>query len=34
VLAAAAAKDRMAGKFNRGSSLRNQLERSAQPLMF
>jgi uncharacterized membrane protein len=34
MLAAAAAKERMAGKFNRGSSLRNQLERSAQPLMF
>jgi uncharacterized membrane protein len=34
MLAAAVAKDRMAGKFNRGSSLRNQLERSAQPLMF
>ena len=34
MLAAAVVKDRMAGKFNRGSSLRNQLERSAQPLMF
>ena len=34
MLAAAAAKDRMAGKFNRGSSLRNQLTRAAQPLMF
>jgi uncharacterized membrane protein len=34
MLAAAVAKDRMAGKFNRGSSLRNQLNRAAQPLMF
>jgi len=34
MLAVAALKDWMAGKFNRGSSLRNQLERTAQPLMF
>jgi uncharacterized membrane protein len=34
MLAAAVAKDRMVGKFNRGSSLRNQLSRAAQPLMF
>jgi fucose 4-O-acetylase-like acetyltransferase len=34
MLAAAVAKDWMAGKFNRGSSLRNQLSRVAQPLMF
>jgi len=34
MLAAAVAKDWMAGKFNRGSSLRNHLGRAAQPLMF
>jgi surface polysaccharide O-acyltransferase-like enzyme len=34
MLAAAAAKDRISSKFNRGSSLRNQLNRAAQPLMF
>jgi uncharacterized membrane protein len=34
MLAAAMAKDSIRGKFNRGSSLRNQLGRVAQPLMF
>jgi uncharacterized membrane protein len=34
MLAAAAAKDRLTGKFKSGSSLRNQLSRVAQPLMF
>jgi len=34
MLAVVAFKDGRPGKFNRGSSLRNQLSRSAQPLMF
>lgn len=34
MLAVAAGKDWMAGKFNRGSSLRKELTRAAQPLMF
>lgn len=34
MLAVAAVTERMAGKFNRGSSLRNQPSRAGQPLMF
>jgi len=34
MVAAAAAKDRLMGKFKSGNSLRNQLSRAAQPLMF